>query len=54
MARALLAQVADDARAAGAHRLSLQADSANTRAIALYARSGFTTLPDVTLMDRIL
>jgi GNAT superfamily N-acetyltransferase len=50
----LLAQVAEEARAAGAHRLALQTDSANVRATKLYAKHGFGPLPDVTLMDRIL
>jgi GNAT superfamily N-acetyltransferase len=54
VARTLLAQVADDARGAGAHRLSLQTDAANARAVQLYAKSGFTTLTDVALMDRVL
>ena len=54
VARTLLAQVADDARTSGAHRLSLQTDSANARAVQLYARSGFSTLTDVALMDRVL
>ena len=53
-ARTLLAQVAEDARSAGAHRLSLLADTANTRANELYSKAGFTTLTDVALMDRIL
>jgi GNAT superfamily N-acetyltransferase len=53
-AAALIAQVADDARAAGAHRLSLLTDAANTRANQLYAKSGFAPLTDVVPMDRIL
>lgn len=54
VARTLLAQAADDARGAGAHRLSLQTDAANARAVQLYAKSGFTMLTDVALMDRVL
>ena len=54
VARALLSAVADDARSAGAHRLSLQTETANVRAIDLYAKSGFTALTDVTLMDSVL
>jgi GNAT superfamily N-acetyltransferase len=54
VARTLLAHVAEEARAAGAHRLSLQTETANVRAIELYARSGFTPLTDVALMDRVL
>ena len=54
VAKGLLAHVADDARAAGAHRLSLQTDAANERAIGLYAKCGFGMLSDVALMDRLL
>ena len=54
IARGLLDLVADEARAAGAHRLALQTDVANERAVKLYAQSGFRTLADVALMDRIL
>jgi GNAT superfamily N-acetyltransferase len=51
VARALLTQVARDARTGGAHRLSLQTDIANVRAIELYARNGFSVLTDVAVMD---
>jgi GNAT superfamily N-acetyltransferase len=54
VARLLLGQVAHEARAAGAHRLSLQTDTAHERAVNLYARAGFGKLTDVALMDRIL
>ena len=54
VARALLAQVAEDAREAGAHRLSLQTETSNVRAVELYARDGFHALTDVTVMDRVL
>ena len=54
VARALLGHVADDARAAGAHRLSVQTETANTAATDLYARSGFTSVTGVSLMDRTL
>jgi len=54
VAKDLLAHVADDARAAGAHRLSLQTETANTHAIELYARNGFGVLTDVAVMDRLL
>ena len=54
VARGLLAHVAEDARAAGAHRLSLQTETANTHAIELYARNGFDVLTDVAVMDRLL
>jgi GNAT superfamily N-acetyltransferase len=54
IASGLLDQVADEARAAGAHRLSLQTDAANERALHLYAKCGFRPLNDVTLLDRVL
>ena len=54
VARALLTQVAEEARAAGAHRLSLQTETANTHAIELYATNGFDVLTEVAVMDRLL
>jgi GNAT superfamily N-acetyltransferase len=54
VARDLLDQVAAEARAAGAHRLALQTDAANERALGLYAKCGFGTLTDVAVLDRIL
>jgi GNAT superfamily N-acetyltransferase len=54
VARSLLGHVADEARTNGAHRLSLQTDIANERALDLYAQCGFRTLNDVALLDRIL
>ncbi|MCY1139527.1 GNAT family N-acetyltransferase [Actinoplanes sp. Pm04-4] len=54
VARALLTAVAEEARASGAHRLSLQTETANVRAIELYARTGFAALPEVTVMDGVL
>jgi GNAT superfamily N-acetyltransferase len=54
VARALLDEVAEDARSAGAHRLSLQTETTNVRAIELYAKNGFAALTDVTLMDAVL
>ena len=54
VARALLSAVTDEARSSGAHRLSLQTESANVRAMELYARSGFDALTEVTVMDRLL
>lgn len=54
VARALLAHVAREARAAGAHRLSLQTETSNVRAIELYAKNGFDVLTDVAVMDRML
>ena len=52
--RALLDRVADDARQAGAHRLSLQTETANVRAIELYAKNGFAAQTDMTVMDALL
>ena len=54
VARALLAHVADEARAEGAHRLSLQTEAANDRALELYAKAGFEPVTDVAQMHRIL
>ena len=54
VAQALLTHVAEEARAAGAHRLSLQTETANTHAIDLYAKNGFDVLTDVAVMDRLL
>ena len=54
VARALITEVAQEARAGGAHRLSLQTDASNGRAIELYSKSGFAPLTDVTVMDRVL
>ncbi|WP_433292723.1 N-acetyltransferase family protein [Actinoplanes sp. CA-030573] len=51
---ALLRHVAHEARQAGAHRLSLQTETANVRAIELYARHDFEVLTDVAVMDRLL
>jgi GNAT superfamily N-acetyltransferase len=52
--RALLDRVTEDARQSGAHRLSLQTETANVRAIELYAKNGFTAQTDVTVMDDLL
>jgi len=54
IARALLAHVADAARAESAHRLSLQTEATNARALELYAKAGFEPVTDVALMHRIL
>ena len=54
LGRALLAHVADAARAEGAHRLSLQTEPTNTRALQLYAEAGFEPVNEVTLLDRVL
>jgi GNAT superfamily N-acetyltransferase len=52
--RALLAYVADAARAEGAHRVSLQTEATNTRALQLYAKAGFQPVGDVAWLHRIL
>jgi GNAT superfamily N-acetyltransferase len=54
VARALLAHVADAARSEGAHRLSLQTEFTNTRALELYAKAGFEPITDIELLDRVL
>ena len=54
LARALLAHVADAARAEGAHRVSLQTEAGNTRAARLYGSAGFVPVSDVALLDRAL
>jgi GNAT superfamily N-acetyltransferase len=54
VARALLAHVAEEAHAEGAHRLSLQTEATNPRALHLYARAGFEAVTDVVQMHRIL
>lgn len=48
LARALLAHVADAARAEGAHRLSLQTEVDNTAARRLYAGIGFRPVTGLT------
>jgi GNAT superfamily N-acetyltransferase len=54
IARTLLAHVAEEARTEGAHRLSLQTEATNPRALHLYAKAGFEAVTDVVLMHRIL
>lgn len=54
IARALLTRVADEARAEGAHRLSLQTEPTNTRALDVYAKAGFEPVRDVELLNLIL
>jgi GNAT superfamily N-acetyltransferase len=54
VARALLVTVGEEARAGGAHRLSLQTETGNGRAVELYAKNGFDALTEVTVMDRVL
>jgi GNAT superfamily N-acetyltransferase len=54
VARALLAHIAEEARTEGAHRLSLQTETGNERALHLYAKAGFEVVPDVSLLHRML
>jgi GNAT superfamily N-acetyltransferase len=54
VAHVLLALVAREARTAGAHRLSLQTEIDNVRAIELYAKCGYSVLTDVALMEHPL
>jgi GNAT superfamily N-acetyltransferase len=54
VARALLAHIADAARAEGAHRLSLQTETGNERALDLYTKAGFERVAGVTLLHRLL
>jgi GNAT superfamily N-acetyltransferase len=51
---ALLAHVAEAARADGAHRLSLQAEPTNARALELYAKAGFEPVNEVAVLHRVL
>jgi GNAT superfamily N-acetyltransferase len=54
VARNLIATIADAARTEGAHRLSLQTETGNLRALELYDRAGFEVVSDVTLLHRLL
>jgi GNAT superfamily N-acetyltransferase len=54
LGRALLEHVAEAARAEGAHRLSLQAEATNARALELYAKAGFQPVNEVALLHRVL
>jgi GNAT superfamily N-acetyltransferase len=54
VARALLVAIADAARQEGAHRLSLQTETGNDRAVQLYAKVGFEAVHDVILLHRLL
>jgi GNAT superfamily N-acetyltransferase len=51
VARALLTHVTAAAVRAGAHRLSLQTEIDNTRALALYAAAGFEPVTDLALLN---
>jgi GNAT superfamily N-acetyltransferase len=54
LARALLAHVAEAAHDEGAHRLSLQTESDNGRAIELYTKAGFEPVTEVVQLHRLL
>jgi GNAT superfamily N-acetyltransferase len=54
VARALMAHLAEAARAEGAHRLSLQTETGNQQALDLYARSGFEPVDGVIPLHRLL
>jgi GNAT superfamily N-acetyltransferase len=54
LGRALLAHVAEAAHDEGAHRLSLQTETDNVRALELYARSGFEPVTEVVQLSRTL
>jgi GNAT superfamily N-acetyltransferase len=54
VARALLTHIAEVARTEGAHRLALQTETTNTRALQLCAEAGFEPVAEVTLLHRIL
>jgi GNAT superfamily N-acetyltransferase len=54
LGRALLAHLADEARSEGAHRLSLQTEADNERALSLYERAGFSPVTDIAVLNRVL
>jgi ribosomal protein S18 acetylase RimI-like enzyme len=54
IARALLQYVIDDARAAGAYRVSLQTETDNTPALTLYAAAGFQPVTDLEWLNLTL
>ena len=54
LAKALLMAVEEEARASGAHRISLQTETTNVRAIALYEETGVRKVTEVTVMDEVL
>ncbi|BBH70495.1 hypothetical protein ACTI_71800 [Actinoplanes sp. OR16] len=51
MAQALVNHVIADAREAGALRVSLQTESENVAALALYTKSGFQPVPGLDLLN---
>ncbi|NES29921.1 GNAT family N-acetyltransferase [Micromonospora terminaliae] len=54
VARALLRHVVDEARAAGAHRVSLRTEAGNIPARALYAAVGFRPVTGLELLNLTL
>jgi len=54
VARSLLTHIAEQAHAEGAHRLSLQTEMGNERALHLYAKAGFEVVAGVSLLHLIL
>jgi GNAT superfamily N-acetyltransferase len=54
IARSLLQHVVDDARVAGAYRLSLQTEAGNTSALRLYAGAGFQPVSGLQLLNLTL
>jgi GNAT superfamily N-acetyltransferase len=51
IARVLLQHVIDDARQAGAHRVSLPTETGNTPALTLYAAAGFQPVTGLELLS---
>lgn len=51
IARVLLQQAIDDAREAGAHRVSLQTETGNTPALTLYLGAGFQPVSGLELLS---
>ena len=51
IARVLLQQVIDEAREAGARRVSLQTETGNTAALTLYAAAGFQPVAGLELLS---
>ena len=54
LGHALLAHVAEAAHDEGAHRLSLQTEPDNVRALELYAKAGFEPVTEVVQLHRML
>lgn len=54
IARNLLQHVVDDARSAGAYRVSLQTEAGNTAALSLYMAAGFQRVSGLELLNLTL